>query len=90
MSRLYGDSQRRLQRAFDTERLADRIEQRLRRERITSDDRAFIERLDMFSLATADAAGRPDCSYKGGTRASRERSTNARRCSRTAHVTFIQ
>jgi hypothetical protein len=36
------------------------------REKITNDDRAFIERMDMFFLATADAAGRPNCSYKGG------------------------
>ncbi len=66
MSKLYGESQRQLQRQFDTERLADRIEQRLFREHITDDDRAFIERLDMFFLATADRAGRPNCSYKGG------------------------
>jgi predicted pyridoxine 5'-phosphate oxidase superfamily flavin-nucleotide-binding protein len=66
MSKLYGDSQRRLQREFDTERLADRIEARLFREHITGDDRAFIERLDMFFLATVDASGQPNCSYKGG------------------------
>jgi len=66
MSKLYGESQRRLQREFDTERLADRIEQRLYREHLTNEDRAFIERMDMFFLATADAAGRPNCSYKGG------------------------
>ena len=66
MSELYGDSHRRLQREFDTERLADRIERRLFRAHLTNDDRAFIERLDMFFLATADAAGRPNCSYKGG------------------------
>ena len=66
MSNLFGDSHRRLQREFDTERLADRIEERLFREHITDDDRAFIERLDMFFLATADAEGRPNCSYKGG------------------------
>src|SRR4029079_10149698 len=28
--------------------------------------RAFIEQRDMFFLATADAEGRPTCSYKGG------------------------
>jgi predicted pyridoxine 5'-phosphate oxidase superfamily flavin-nucleotide-binding protein len=28
--------------------------------------RAFIESLDCFFLATADAAGEPTCSYKGG------------------------
>jgi uncharacterized protein len=66
MSKLFGESHRRLQRQFDTERLADRIEERLFREHITEDDRAFIERMDMFFLATADAAGRPNCSYKGG------------------------
>ncbi len=66
MSKLFGDSQRKLQREFDTERLADRIEERLCRDHITADDRAFIESLDMFFLATADAAGRPNCSYKGG------------------------
>jgi uncharacterized protein len=66
MSKLFGDSHRELQRRFDTERLADRIEERLFREKITDDDRAFIERMDMFFLATADAAGRPNCSYKGG------------------------
>ena len=66
MSKLFGDSHRQLQRRFDTERLADRIEERLFREKITAEDRAFIERMDMFFLATADAAGRPNCSYKGG------------------------
>src|SRR5450631_3436787 len=66
MSQLFGESHRRLQRRFDTERLADRIEQRLFREKMTEDDRCFIEARDMFFLATADAAGRPNCSYKGG------------------------
>ncbi len=66
MSKLYGESHRQLQREFDTERLADRIEERLFHEHITPDDRAFIERMDMFFLATADKAGRPNCSYKGG------------------------
>jgi uncharacterized protein len=66
MSKLFHESHRQLQRQFDTERLADRIEQRLFREHVTDDDRAFIERMDMFFLATADAAGRPNCSYKGG------------------------
>jgi hypothetical protein len=66
MSKLYSDSHRRLQREFDTERLADRIEERLLADHIDADDRLFIERLDMFFLATADSAGRPSCSYKGG------------------------
>ena len=33
---------------------------------IDDDDRAFIEARDMFFLATADADGAPQCSYKGG------------------------
>ena len=66
MSSLFGEGHRRLQRQFDTERLADRIEARLCHDHITEDDRAFIERMDMFFLATADSAGRPNCSYKGG------------------------
>jgi uncharacterized protein len=66
MSKLYAEGHRTLQRQFDTVRLADRIEQRLHHNRITEEDKAFIERIDMFFLATADAQGRPNCSYKGG------------------------
>ena len=66
MSKLFGASHRRLQREFDTERLADRIEARLFHEQLGDADRAFIERMDMFFLATADAEGLPNCSYKGG------------------------
>jgi predicted pyridoxine 5'-phosphate oxidase superfamily flavin-nucleotide-binding protein len=33
---------------------------------ITEDDKAFIESLDMFFLATVDQRGRANCSYKGG------------------------
>lgn len=66
MTVLFRESHRQLQRRFDTERLADRIEQRLVRDRLSDENRAFIEGLDMFFLATADAAGRPNCSYKGG------------------------
>ena len=63
----YHDGSRRLQDRFDTRRLADRLDDRYRsRPVIDADDRAFIERLDMFFLATADAEGRPQCSYKGG------------------------
>jgi uncharacterized protein len=61
----YHDGSRDLQDRFDTRRLADRIAERMR-DRIDDDDRAFIERCDMFFLATADAEGRPQCSYKGG------------------------
>jgi len=66
MSKLFRPSHRELQARYDTARLADRIEATLFREQFTAEDRAFIERLDMFFLATADAEGRPSCSFKGG------------------------
>jgi uncharacterized protein len=67
MSSPYHEGSRSLQDRFDTRRLADRIEEKfLARPTIDVDDRAFIERMDMFFLATADADGRPQCSYKGG------------------------
>jgi uncharacterized protein len=66
MSRIYQEPHRELQREFDTVRLADRLEQVTYRTSIRPEDREFIERRDMFFLATADSEGRPNCSYKGG------------------------
>ncbi len=66
MSRLYHAGNRVLQERFDTRRLADRIEEHLDRDHFDEDDRHFIERMDMFFLATADEEGMPQCSYKGG------------------------
>jgi uncharacterized protein len=63
---VYNEGNRRLQDQFDTRRLADRIEERIVHTVIDEDDRAFIEGCDMFFVATADAEGRPQCSYKGG------------------------
>ncbi|RPH64162.1 MAG: pyridoxamine 5'-phosphate oxidase family protein [Burkholderiales bacterium] len=62
----YHDGMRRLQDRFDSRRLADRLADRLSRRAFSGDDRAFIEGCPMFFLATADALGRPDCSFKGG------------------------
>jgi predicted pyridoxine 5'-phosphate oxidase superfamily flavin-nucleotide-binding protein len=62
----YHEGSRRLQDRFDTRRLADRIDERLVHDTIDDDDRAFIEGCDMFFIATADADGQPQCSYKGG------------------------
>jgi predicted pyridoxine 5'-phosphate oxidase superfamily flavin-nucleotide-binding protein len=62
----YHEGQRRLQDAFDSRRIADRLEEVTYRAALTEDDRAFVEAADMFFLATADPAGNPDCSYKGG------------------------
>jgi predicted pyridoxine 5'-phosphate oxidase superfamily flavin-nucleotide-binding protein len=67
MDPTYHEGSRRWQDRFDTRRLADRLDERfVQRRVIEPDDREFIERLDMFFLATADADGRPQCSYKGG------------------------
>jgi uncharacterized protein len=66
MTSMYHTGSREFQDRFDTRRLADRIEQTLVRDHITAEDKALIERLDMFFLATVDADGQPSCSYKGG------------------------
>ena len=63
---LYHEGSRRLQDRFDSRRLADRIEDVKVTDAIDEGDRAFIESMDMLFLATADADGRPTCSYKGG------------------------
>jgi uncharacterized protein len=66
MSLIYSPTSRALQDTFDTRRLADRLADVKVHDRFTADDREFIERLDMFFLATVDATGQPTCSYKGG------------------------
>jgi uncharacterized protein len=67
MSSPYHAGSRALQDRFGTRQLADRLDEKfLSRPEIGAEDRAFIERMDMFFLATADADGRPQCSYKGG------------------------
>jgi uncharacterized protein len=66
MSELYNPESRQLQDQFDTRRLADQLEERLLHDTLSEQDRAFIQRMDMLFLATADAEGKPQCSYKGG------------------------
>ena len=66
MSADYHDGSRSLQDRFDTRALADRIDDLLVHDALDEGDREFIEARDMFFLATADAEGRPTCSYKGG------------------------
>jgi predicted pyridoxine 5'-phosphate oxidase superfamily flavin-nucleotide-binding protein len=62
----FNGGSRSLQDRFDTRALADRIDSLLVSDTISDHDRSFIEERDMFFLATADAQGRPTCSYKGG------------------------
>jgi predicted pyridoxine 5'-phosphate oxidase superfamily flavin-nucleotide-binding protein len=66
MTIMYHDGNRGLQDEFDSRRIADRLEQKLTRTAFTADDKAFIESAAYFFIATADAEGRPDCSFKGG------------------------
>src|ERR1051325_7013104 len=63
---MFHDGNRRLQDQFDSRRISDRLEEQLTRQVFTDNDRAFIEQSMFFFLATADAEGRPDCSFKGG------------------------
>ncbi len=65
-SLMFHEGNRRLQDQFDSRRISDRLEEKLTRQAFTDQDRAFIEQAMFFFLATADAEGRPDCSFKGG------------------------
>lgn len=63
---IFHEGNRSLQDRFDSRRISDRLEKKLTRTAFTDDDKAFIESAAYFFLATADAQGRPDCSFKGG------------------------
>lgn len=63
---MYHNGNRELQALFGSTALADRLVERLRHSEFTDDDKAFIESLDYFFLATANPIGQPDCSFKGG------------------------
>ncbi len=62
---LYHSGNRDLQDQFGSRRLANRL-QGFARTAFSAEDRGFITSLPYFFLASADAAGRPDCSFKGG------------------------
>lgn len=62
----YHEGNRALQDAFHSRPIADRLEARTSHTQFTDSDRAFIENSIYFFLATADAEGRPDVSFKGG------------------------
>ena len=63
---MYHEGSRQMQDRFDSRRIADRLEQVTVHAEFDDEDRAFIGKAAQFFLATADAEGRPDCSYKGG------------------------
>jgi hypothetical protein len=66
MSGIYHDGNRQLQNQFDTRRLADRLDEAIVQDSIMPSDKDFIERLDMFFIATVDERGHANCSYKAG------------------------
>lgn len=63
---MYHDGMRRLQDLRETRPLADRLERVTVRRAFTAEDREFICTRPMLFVSTADAAGQPECSYKGG------------------------
>ena len=65
-SRMYHEGMRKLQDQFDSRRIADRLEQVTVHKKFTKSDRSFIEHSAFFFIATTDAQGSPECSYKGG------------------------
>ena len=66
MSDIYHDGSRELQDQFDTRRLADRLDEAIVQDSIMPSDKDFIERMDMFFIASVDERGRVNCSYKAG------------------------
>ena len=63
---MYHEGNRQLQDRFASRRISDRLEEKLTHREFTDNDKHFIEGLPYFFLATADAEGRSDCSFKGG------------------------
>ena len=63
---MYHEGSRELQDRFDSRRIADRLEEVNVRDTFTDYQRELIGEAPMFWLATADADGFPDVSYKGG------------------------
>ena len=64
--RLYGEGARALQDIFDSRRLADTLAAVTVHDELTDDDIELIREQSTVWLATVDADGWPDISYKGG------------------------
>jgi predicted pyridoxine 5'-phosphate oxidase superfamily flavin-nucleotide-binding protein len=63
---MFHEGNRALQEQFGSRALANRLDEKLGRNRFTDSDKAFIESCPFFFLATANERGEPDCSFKGG------------------------
>ncbi|MEM6439269.1 MAG: pyridoxamine 5'-phosphate oxidase family protein [Pseudomonadota bacterium] len=66
MPPMFHEGMRALQDKFGTRRIADRLAEVRRKDVIDDYARSLIEPARFFLLATADADGWPDCSWKGG------------------------
>ena len=63
---MFHAANRALQDRFGSRALADRLVETGHRTAFAEEDAAFVAACPFFFLATADAEGRPDCSFKGG------------------------
>ena len=68
MKKPFTPDMRAFQDAFDTRQLADRVVEREFHQTLNADDRHFVEDAMFFFMASTDAEGHPQCSYKGGPR----------------------
>jgi predicted pyridoxine 5'-phosphate oxidase superfamily flavin-nucleotide-binding protein len=66
LGELYGEGARALQQAFDSERLAGALQAFTVHDALTDDDVALVRAQSTVWIATVDADGWPDLSYKGG------------------------
>ena len=66
MTSLYSAQHRELQEEFNTTKLADLLDNGWIHEKISDDEKNFINTRDMFFLSTVDPNGMPTVSYKGG------------------------
>ena len=66
MAGFYTVAQKGLQAHFQAEKLGEAMTKGVVHSEILERERAFIEALDMFFLASVDSKGQPTCSYKGG------------------------
>lgn len=62
----FSEGHREIQDRRNTRQLADQLEAILVHDKLGAADAAFIARQNMFFIATSDAYGQPNCSYKGG------------------------
>jgi hypothetical protein len=65
---IFSDAARTIQERFETRALADRMADLIFHEALSDEDKAFVENAMFFFLASVDANGQPQCSYKGGPR----------------------